>query len=72
MMISKTAKVPQAPIARPGFKIVCINCDSLGIVFDSAEGAPTLDPGHVPALRRSARNARRAARPFLFRSAGSV
>jgi len=40
MMISKTAKVPQAPIARPAFKIVCINCNSLGIVFDSAEGAP--------------------------------
>ena len=40
MMISKTAKVPQAPIAPPAFKIVCINCDSLGIVFDSAEGAP--------------------------------
>ena len=40
MMIPKTAKVPQAPVARPAFKIVCTNCDSLGIVFDSAEGAP--------------------------------
>jgi ribosomal protein S27E len=40
MMISKTAKVPQAPIARPAFRIVCVNCDSLGIVFDCPEGAP--------------------------------
>ena len=40
MMISKIAKVLQAPIARPVFKIVCINCDSLGIVFDCPEGAP--------------------------------
>jgi hypothetical protein len=40
MMISKTAKVPQASSAHPVFKIVCINCDSLGIVFDCPEGAP--------------------------------
>jgi len=39
-MISKAAKVPQAAIARPSFRIVCINCDSLGIVFDFPEGAP--------------------------------
>ena len=40
MMISKTAKVLQAPIMRPVFRIVCVNCDSLGIVFDCPEGAP--------------------------------
>jgi ribosomal protein S27E len=40
MMISKTAKVPQASSAHPVFNIVCINCDSLGIVFDCPEGAP--------------------------------
>jgi hypothetical protein len=28
----------------PGFQLVCMNCDALGIVFDYAEGAPPSTP----------------------------
>jgi LSD1 subclass zinc finger protein len=27
--------------ARPEFKIVCVNCDSLGVMLDFPEGAPS-------------------------------
>jgi ribosomal protein S27E len=40
MTISKAAQVAQAPIRHSPFRIVCIKCDSLGIVFDCPEGAP--------------------------------
>jgi ribosomal protein S27E len=40
MTISKVAQVAQAPIRHSHFRIVCIKCDSLGIVFDCPEGAP--------------------------------
>jgi ribosomal protein S27E len=40
MTISRAAQVTQAPIRHSRFRIVCINCDSLGIVFDCPEGAP--------------------------------
>jgi ribosomal protein S27E len=40
MTNSKTAQVTQAPIRHSRFRIVCIKCDSLGIVFDCPEGAP--------------------------------
>src|SRR6267378_379981 len=40
MTISKAAQVTQASIRHSRFRIVCINCDSLGIVFDCPEGAP--------------------------------
>jgi len=36
----KAAQIIQAPNPRPGFRIICINCDALGIVFDCPEGAP--------------------------------
>jgi ribosomal protein S27E len=41
MTISKTARVPITPHLRPDFRLVCINCDALGIVFDFPEGAPS-------------------------------
>jgi hypothetical protein len=27
--------------ARPGFQLLCVNCDALAIVLDCAEGAPS-------------------------------
>jgi len=77
MMISKTAKVSQSPITRPAFRIVClaclqivcVNCDSLGIVFDYPEGAPPSTRSNAGTAGDSARNARRAAR-FLVQIDG--
>jgi hypothetical protein len=40
MTISKAAQVTQPPIRHSRFRIVCINCDTLGIVLDCPEGAP--------------------------------
>jgi ribosomal protein S27E len=40
MTISKAAQVAQASIGHSRFRIVCSNCDSLGMVFDCPEGAP--------------------------------
>jgi ribosomal protein S27E len=37
----KISQLTRAPDARLGFRIVCINCDALGIVFDCPEGAPS-------------------------------
>jgi ribosomal protein S27E len=34
------AKAVHTPNPRPDFRIVCINCDALGIVFDCPEDAP--------------------------------
>jgi ribosomal protein S27E len=34
---SQSQKIP----ASRGFKLVCVNCDALGIVFDFPENAPT-------------------------------
>jgi len=41
MTMSKTARIPPTPNPRSDFRIVCINCDALGIVFDCPEGAPS-------------------------------
>jgi ribosomal protein S27E len=41
MPISKAARITHTPTPRPDFRIVCINCDALGIVFDCPEGAPS-------------------------------
>ena len=35
--VSQSQKIP----ASRGFKLVCVNCDALGIVFDFPENAPT-------------------------------
>ena len=40
MKNSKTAVTQQAT----NFKIICVNCDALGIVFDCAEDAPASTP----------------------------
>jgi ribosomal protein S27E len=40
MTVSKAARLAHRPGPRPDFRIVCINCDALGIVFDCPEGAP--------------------------------
>jgi hypothetical protein len=39
MSNSKAARVADAAIPPPDFRIVCITCDSLGIIFDCPEGA---------------------------------
>jgi hypothetical protein len=44
-MTSREASQPaHPPDVRPGFRIVCINCDALGIAFDCPEGAPPSTP----------------------------
>ena len=40
MTSRKVSQLEHAPDPRPGFKIVCINCDALGIVFDCTEDSP--------------------------------
>ena len=40
MSNSKAAQLARPPNQHPGFSIVCVNCDALGIVFDFPEGAP--------------------------------
>jgi hypothetical protein len=32
---------PHTPISESAFKIVCVNCDALGIIFDCPEDAPS-------------------------------
>ena len=43
-MTNSKSMASQAPASRPEFKIVCINCDAIGIVFDCPEGAPASTP----------------------------
>ena len=57
---------------RPEFKLVCVNCDSLGITLDFAEDAPVIDPDQVRLLQCSARHARGASRPRRFEQARPV
>jgi ribosomal protein S27E len=40
MTTRKASQIERAPDPQSGFRIVCINCDALGIVFDCPEGAP--------------------------------
>jgi ribosomal protein S27E len=37
----KASQISKVPGPRPEFRIVCVNCDALGIVFDFPENAPT-------------------------------
>jgi hypothetical protein len=37
----KTPQIKQIPTSRTEFKLVCVNCDALGFVFDFPENAPT-------------------------------
>jgi ribosomal protein S27E len=39
-MTARRASHPEPP-QRNGFKIVCVDCDALGIVFDFPEDAPS-------------------------------
>jgi ribosomal protein S27E len=41
MTVSKAVRLTNAPGPHRDFRIVCINCDALGIVFDCPEGAPS-------------------------------
>jgi ribosomal protein S27E len=41
MTTRKASHLEPAPNSRPGFRIVCIKCDALGIVFDCPESAPS-------------------------------
>jgi hypothetical protein len=37
----KASQINIVPTLRPEFRLVCVNCDALGIVFDFPEDAPT-------------------------------
>jgi ribosomal protein S27E len=41
MTTRKASPLEPAPDSQPGFRIVCIKCDALGIVYDCPEGAPS-------------------------------
>jgi hypothetical protein len=40
----KASRNERAVALRPGFRIVCINCDALGIIFDCEENSPPSTP----------------------------
>jgi ribosomal protein S27E len=44
MTSMKASQLERAPVPRSEFRIVCINCDALGIVFDCPENAPPSTP----------------------------
>jgi hypothetical protein len=41
MTNSRAAWITPKRIPRPSFRLVCVNCDALGIVLDYPENAPT-------------------------------
>jgi hypothetical protein len=43
-LLFRTMHQPNAPISQSAFKVVCDNCDALGIIFDCPEDAPSTTP----------------------------
>jgi hypothetical protein len=40
----KVSQFEHAPFQKTEFRIVCMNCDAVGVVFDCAENAPPSTP----------------------------
>jgi ribosomal protein S27E len=44
MTSMKASQLERPSVQRAEFRIVCVNCDALGIVFDCTEDAPAWTP----------------------------
>jgi ribosomal protein S27E len=44
MTSMKASQLERPPVPRAEFRIICINCDALGIVFDCTKDAPASTP----------------------------